>query len=232
MAITAENCAAKYGITREQDAYALRSAAAGAQGVDLRRHEGRSGPRRDQDAQGRHAGRAGRPPASRHDDGDPGEAADRVQEGRRASPPATPAASSMAPRRCCLRGEGTVKAHGLKPLGRIVSWATVGVEPTMMGMGPAPAIRKALETGRPDARRPRPDRDQRGVRARSIWPVEKELGLDRDKVNVNGGAIALGHPLGRQRHAPAARRCCSSCGAAARSTAWPRPASAAGRASR
>ena len=44
-----------------------------------------------------------------------------------------------------IAGEDAVKARGAKPLGRIVSWATVGVEPTMMGMGPAPAIRKALE---------------------------------------------------------------------------------------
>ena len=86
--------------------------------------------------------------------------------------------------------------HGLKPLGRLVAWATIGVEPTLMGMGPAPATRKALDEGRPDARRHRSDRGQRGVRRRSIWRVEKELGLDRDKVNVNGGAIALGHPLG------------------------------------
>ena len=57
------------------------------------------------------------------------------------------------------------QAAAAKPLGRIVSWATVGVEPTMMGMGPAPAIRKALEAREADARRPRSDRDQRGVRA-------------------------------------------------------------------
>ena len=63
-----------------------------------------------------------------------------------------------------IAGEDAVKARGAKPLGRIVSWATVGVEPTIMGMGPAPAIRKALERARLALRRSRPDRDQRGVR--------------------------------------------------------------------
>ena len=64
-----------------------------------------------------------------------------------------------------IAGEDAAKAQGAKPLGRIVSWATVGVEPTMMGMGPAPAIRKALERAKLSAGRSRSDRDQRGVRA-------------------------------------------------------------------
>ena len=138
--------------------------------------------------------------------GDPGEAAAGVQEGRRASRPATPAASSTAPRPLLIcAARRAVEPHGLTPLaphrrrGR-----RSGVEPSLMGMGPAPAIREGAREGRPVARRHRPDRGQRGVRARSTWPCEKELGLDRDKVNVNGGAIALGHPLGCQRHAPAA----------------------------
>ena len=82
-----------------------------------------------------------------------------------------------------------------KPLGRIVSWATVGVEPTLMGMGPAPAIRKALET----AGLTLAELDLIEINeafAAQYLACEKELGLDRDKVNVNGGAIALGHPLG------------------------------------
>jgi acetyl-CoA acetyltransferase family protein len=85
--------------------------------------------------------------------------------------------------------------RGLKPLGRIVSWGVAGVDPKLMGRGPVPATKVALEKA--------------GLSLDSIdlievneafaaqyLAVEKELGLDREKVNVNGGAIALGHPLG------------------------------------
>jgi acetyl-CoA acetyltransferase family protein len=88
-----------------------------------------------------------------------------------------------------------VKTHGLKPLGRLTHWATVGVEPSLMGMGPAPATRKVLEKAGLSLN----DLDLIEVNeafAAQYLSVEKELGLDRDRVNVNGGAIALGHPLG------------------------------------
>ena len=82
-----------------------------------------------------------------------------------------------------------------KPLGRLVSWAVVGVEPRIMGIGPVPASRMALEK----AGLKLDDIDLIEVNeafAPQYLAVEKELGLDRDKTNVNGGAIALGHPLG------------------------------------
>jgi len=94
-----------------------------------------------------------------------------------------------------IAGESAVTARGVTPIGRIVSWATVGVEPTMMGMGPAPSIRKALEK----ANLSLADLDLIEINeafAPQYLACEKELGLDREKVNVNGGAIALGHPLG------------------------------------
>jgi len=94
-----------------------------------------------------------------------------------------------------IAGAGAVKDKGLKPLGRIVSWATVGVDPALMGMGPAPAIRRALAR----AGLQLADLDLIEINeafAPQYLACEKELGLDRDKVNVNGGAIALGHPLG------------------------------------
>jgi acetyl-CoA acetyltransferase family protein len=85
--------------------------------------------------------------------------------------------------------------RGLKPMGRIVSWGIAGVDPKIMGSGPVPASRLALKKA--------------GLKLEDInlievneafagqyLAVEKELGLDRNKVNVNGGAIALGHPLG------------------------------------
>jgi len=85
--------------------------------------------------------------------------------------------------------------RGLKPLGRIVSWGIAGVEPKLMGRGPVPASRIALEK----AGLKLEDMDLIEVNeafAAQYLAVEKELGLDREKVNVNGGAIALGHPLG------------------------------------
>lgn len=84
---------------------------------------------------------------------------------------------------------------GLRPLGRLISWANVGVNPDIMGIGPVEATRRALKRG--------------GLKlvdlglievneafAAQYLACERELGLDRDKVNVNGGAIALGHPVG------------------------------------
>jgi len=87
------------------------------------------------------------------------------------------------------------KELGKKPLGRLVSWSVVGVDPSRMGIGPAPAIRAAL--------------DKAGMKleeldlieineafAGQILAVVREMKLDEEKLNVNGGAIALGHPLG------------------------------------
>jgi acetyl-CoA acetyltransferase family protein len=81
------------------------------------------------------------------------------------------------------------------PLARIVSWGVVGVPPEIMGIGPVPASRKALEAAGLGVR----DLDLVEVNeafAGQYLAVEKELGLPREKTNVNGGAIALGHPLG------------------------------------
>jgi len=85
--------------------------------------------------------------------------------------------------------------RGVKPLGRILSWGIAGVDPKVMGRGPVPASRIALEK----AGLKLEDIDLIEVNeafAAQYLAVEKELGLDREKVNVNGGAIALGHPLG------------------------------------
>ena len=85
--------------------------------------------------------------------------------------------------------------RGVTPLGRIRSWAVVGVEPSRMGIGPAPAIAKALER----AGLTLDDLDLIEINeafAGQILAVVREMDLDLDKLNVNGGAIALGHPLG------------------------------------
>jgi acetyl-CoA acetyltransferase family protein len=94
-----------------------------------------------------------------------------------------------------IAGEEFVKQRDLKPMGRIVSWAYAGVEPDIMGIGPVPATRAALEKAGLSLN----DMDLVEVNeafAAQYLAVEKELGLDRSRTNVNGGAIALGHPLG------------------------------------
>jgi len=94
-----------------------------------------------------------------------------------------------------LTREKTAKERGLKPLGRIVSWAAAGVDPSVMGIGPVPSSRKALQQA--GLRLEQMDRvEVNEAFAVQYLAVEKELGLNRDKTNVNGGAIALGHPLG------------------------------------
>lgn len=87
------------------------------------------------------------------------------------------------------------KAHGVKPLARLLQWGVAGVEPTLMGIGPAPAIRNALER----AGVAQQDVDLFDVNeafAPQFLAVARELDLPAEKTNVNGGAIALGHPLG------------------------------------
>jgi acetyl-CoA acetyltransferase family protein len=85
--------------------------------------------------------------------------------------------------------------HGLSPLGRLIGWAAVGVDPRTMGMGPVPAARRVLER----AGLALDDMDLVEINeafAVQYLAVERELGLDRERTNVDGGAVALGHPLG------------------------------------
>jgi acetyl-CoA acyltransferase 2 len=93
-----------------------------------------------------------------------------------------------------LAGADWAEANGVSPIGRIVSWGFVGVEPQVMGIGPAPAARLALDK----AGLTLEDMDLVEVNeafAPQYKSVEKELGLDPEKTNVNGGAIAITHPL-------------------------------------
>jgi acetyl-CoA acetyltransferase family protein len=87
------------------------------------------------------------------------------------------------------------KKAGLTPIARFVSGGVCGVDPDIMGIGPAPSSRQALERAGLKVQ----DMDLVEINeafATQYLAVEKDLGLDRDKTNVNGGAIALGHPLG------------------------------------
>jgi acetyl-CoA C-acetyltransferase len=94
-----------------------------------------------------------------------------------------------------LAGRAAVEKHGLKPLARLLGWGQVGVEPSIMGIGPVEASHKALKK----AGLTMDDMDlieaNEAFAAQSV-AVAKELEFDIEKVNVNGGAIALGHPIG------------------------------------
>jgi acetyl-CoA C-acetyltransferase len=96
---------------------------------------------------------------------------------------------------CVVASRQKADSLGVAPLARILSYASTGVEPMLMGIGPVPAVRKALDR----ARLAVGDVDlfelNEAFAAQSV-AVVRELGIDPEKVNVNGGAIALGHPIG------------------------------------
>ncbi|WP_345240535.1 acetyl-CoA C-acetyltransferase [Pontibacillus salipaludis] len=195
MGMTGENLADQYEVSREeQDAYAARShqsaAAARESGkfaeeivpVELKTRKGTQVVDTDEHIREDTTAEklSGLKPAFKKDGSVTGGNASGINDGAGA---------------VVLAGESFVESRGLKPLGRIVSWAVAGVDPSIMGIGPAPAIRKALEK----ASLSLDDMSLIEVNeafASQYIAVEKELGLNRDKVNVNGGAIALGHPVG------------------------------------
>jgi acetyl-CoA acyltransferase 2 len=194
MAQTSDRVAAKYGVTRaEQDAYALssqlRAAAAwnacrlSEEVVPVEVKTGRKAVRVERDDHLRPdstlEGLAGLPPSFGKDGSVTAGNASGIVDGAAA---------------VVVTSAANAKAKGVAPLGRIVSWAVVGVEPELMGIGPAPASRAAIAKA--------------GLQPSDIglWEINeafagqilgvvRELGLDREKLNVNGGAIALGHPL-------------------------------------
>jgi len=94
-----------------------------------------------------------------------------------------------------LMSADEARARGLEPLARIASWATAGVDPSIMGTGPIPASKKALEKAGWSVADLDLIESNEAFAAQSLCVV-KELGLDTAKVNVNGGAIAIGHPVG------------------------------------
>ena len=195
MALTAEKLAEQHGITRKDaDAYALRSqqaadaaAKAGYFKEEITPVEVKQGKKATLASEDDHR-RPGttmenleRLPPSFKKDG--------IVTAGNASGIVDGAAAVVVTR------EKTAKERGLKPIGRIVSWAVAGVDPSIMGIGPVPSARKALQLAR--LKLEQIDRiEVNEAFAAQYLAVEKELGLPRDKTNVNGGAIALGHPLG------------------------------------
>ena len=96
---------------------------------------------------------------------------------------------------CVVASREFADARGIKPLGRLVSWGVAGVQPEIMGIGPAPAARQALaRSGLTLAQMDRVEVNE--AFAAQYLAVEKELGLERGKTNAEGGAVAIGHPLG------------------------------------
>ncbi len=195
MAQTAEKLAKRLGIPRaDQDAYALRStllgekaATSGVFAEEIVPVEIKRGPKSIQIDKDDHFfvratidGLAKLKPAF----GDDGT----VTAGN---------ASGMVDGAACLvvADADAAARDGFAPMAEIVAWHVVGVEPSEMGIGPAPAIRGLLEkTGLALSKIDLFEVNE--AFAAQYLAVEKDLGLDRDQVNVNGGAIALGHPLG------------------------------------
>ncbi len=197
MGITAENLAAKYGITRrEVDEYALRSQRAASEAWDRgwmreeicpvpvpNRKTRQTEPwaadehiRRDSTAEGL----AKLPPVFTSDGVVTAGNASGISDG----------AAAMV-----VASAAFAKERGLVPLGRLVSWGVSGVDPTIMGIGPAPATRIALEkAGLTLAQMDRVEVNE--AFAAQYLAVERELSLDRERTNVEGGAVAIGHPLG------------------------------------
>ncbi len=195
MAQTAEKCAAQYSITRQtQDEYAIRS-------QRLADEAWRVGRFADEVVPVEVTTRRGMTLVDRDDHMRP----DTTLEGLAKLPAAFSKEGTVTAGNASgivdggaaviLASESGITAKGLKPIAKLTAWATVGVDPSIMGMGPAPAIRKVLER----AQLSLGDIDLFEINeafAAQYLAVEKDLGLDRSKVNVNGGAIALGHPLG------------------------------------
>jgi acetyl-CoA acetyltransferase family protein len=192
MAATAENLARQYGITREmQDEFALRSQKLAAAAQEAGRFSDEITPIEI-------ASRKGPSIFDRDDHMRP----NTTLEGLARLKPAFSQdgfvtagnASGIVDGGAAVVVTSSDRAK-VKPLGRIVSWGIAGVRPEIMGIGPAPASRRAIERSGLKLS----DIDLIEVNeafAAQYLSVEKNLELDRNKVNVNGGAIALGHPLG------------------------------------
>ena len=194
MAITAENLAEKYELTREAvDAYALRSQQAA-------RRAQQAGWLAEEIVPVTIKDRKGNPVEFQQDEGirdTSMESLARLPARFRKGGVVTPGnASGINDAGACviLATADAVQKYNLKPLARLVSWGVAGVPPEIMGIGPAPAIRQALK--RADMTLEDMDRvEVNEAFSAQYLAVEKELGLNRDKTNVNGGGISIGHPL-------------------------------------
>jgi len=196
MGVTAENLATKYSLTREeQDKFAAESQNKAEKALKENRFA-------DEIA----------PVAIPQRKGDP------VMFTKDEFPKAGVTAEGLAKLRAAFKKDGTVtaanasgindgaacvlvasaeavKKHNLKPMAKIVSYAWAGVDPSIMGIGPAEAVRKALKKANWELKDVELIEANEAFAAQAL-SVAKELGFNKDIVNVNGGAIALGHPVG------------------------------------
>ena len=194
MAQTAEELAGRYGVTREEaDDVAYRSQMRAKQAWDEGRFDAEVAPIAVRTRKGEVQFRT-----------DEHMRPDTTREGLAALKPYFKADGLVTAGNASGIGDGAAAvvianadwaaANGLKPIGRLVSWGVAGVDPAIMGIGPAPASRKALEK----AGLGLDDMDLVEVNeafAPQFAAVARELGLDPERTNVNGGAIALTHPL-------------------------------------
>ena len=195
MANTAENLARKYDITRDEaDAFAHRSHTLAAQARESCRFSDEIVPVETKSKKGtvlvdkdEHI----RPDTTRES---LAKLVARFEEGGTVTAGTASGINDGAAAVILASAEAAQRA-GLRPLARIVSGGVCGVDPDIMGIGPAPSSRKALERAGLQVG----DMDLVEINeafATQYLAVEKDLGLDRERTNVNGGAIALGHPLG------------------------------------
>lgn len=195
MAITAENLAVKYGITREQsDRYSIQSQQrfhAAVQRGDIA-HE--------------IAGitietKKGSVVVDKDEHPKPDSTFEKIQTlkpiFKKDGLVTAAAASGIVDGAACslITSESFAKANGLKPLARVIGWAAVGCDPTIMGIGPVAAIKKLLQQTQMNLNQIDLVEVNEAFAAQYL-AVAKELQLDNEKTNVNGGAIAVGHPLG------------------------------------
>ena len=205
--LVAENHARESGVTREeQDAFALRSHQRALAAIDAGRFADEITPLTFRITEPANGNGSGKRQTREHSFAqDEGPRRDTSPEALAKLRPAFHVAGSVTAGNSSQMSDGAAavlvtsgelaKARGLRPLGRFVAYATAGVEPERFGIGPVPAIRKVLKLA--------------GLSLEDIGLVElneafasqvlaclRELPIDPDRLNVNGGAIALGHPLG------------------------------------
>jgi acetyl-CoA acetyltransferase family protein len=196
MGVTAENLAEKYGITREdQDAFAARSHQQAARATHSGRLEEEIVPVTVKTRKG--------PVEVTKDEhireGATQESLSKLKPAFKKENGTVTAGNSSGindgAAALVVASDEAVNQEDLEPMGRIVSWAVAGVDPNIMGIGPVPASRLALKR----AGLSLDEVDLVEINeafAAQYLACEEELGLDREKVNVNGGAVAFGHPVG------------------------------------
>ena len=196
MGITAENLAEKYGITREdQDTFAARSHQQATRATESGRLEEEIVPVTVKTRKG--SVEVAKDEHIREDATQESLSKLRPAFKRENGTVTAGNSSGINDGAACLvvASENAVNEEGLDPIGRVLGWAVAGVDPNIMGIGPVPASKLALKR----AGLSLDDVDLIEINeafAAQYLACEEELGLDREKVNVNGGAVAFGHPIG------------------------------------